>query len=80
VDSYVRTVDKKILTNFHSDEYINLIQRVTPANKHLHEDQLYRCSLKAFFYFVPKKAWIRSVNLHFGYKSKTEQEFSKIFL
>ncbi|KAL4436177.1 hypothetical protein ABPG74_018161 [Tetrahymena malaccensis] len=42
VNTYIRAVNEKILTNFHSDEYIELIQKVHPNNKHFYEDQLYR--------------------------------------
>jgi len=36
-------VNDNILTNFHSDEYVELIRQIHPSNKHLYEDQLYRC-------------------------------------
>jgi acetoin utilization deacetylase AcuC-like enzyme len=30
------------MTKFHSDDYIDLIKNVTPENKHIYSDQLYR--------------------------------------
>lgn len=42
VEAHMLEVNDKIFTNFHSDEYIDLIKVVHPNNKHLHEDQLYR--------------------------------------
>lgn len=35
------------MTKFHSDDYIELIKNVTPENKHIYGDQLYRCKLKS---------------------------------
>lgn len=37
-----------MLTRFHSEDYIELIKNVTPENKFLYEDQLYRCDLPIF--------------------------------
>jgi len=41
-------VNDGILTNFHSDEYVELIKNIHPTNKHLYEDQLYRCKRKEY--------------------------------
>ena len=35
-------VNDKVMTKFHSDEYIDLIKIISPSNKCQHEDQLYR--------------------------------------
>ena len=37
------------MTKFHSDDYIDLIKNVTPENKHLYSDQLYRCNFKKYY-------------------------------
>lgn len=41
-NGYFRESVEQILTRFHSDDYIDLIKHVTPENKQLFDDQLYR--------------------------------------
>lgn len=38
--------DEKTLTTFHSDEYVEVISKVTPENRASFEDQLYRFNFK----------------------------------
>lgn len=38
VEANMLEVSEKIFTNFHSDEYIDLIKVLHPNNKHHHED------------------------------------------
>ena len=39
--TFVRS-NRLIHDKFHSDDYIDLIKNVTPENKHIYSDQLYR--------------------------------------
>ena len=38
VAEHLFEINEKIFTNFHSDEYIDLIKTITPQNKHKYED------------------------------------------
>eukprot|EP00825_Cyclidium_porcatum_P024013 TRINITY_DN26573_c0_g1_i1.p1 TRINITY_DN26573_c0_g1~~TRINITY_DN26573_c0_g1_i1.p1 ORF type:complete len:444 (+),score=63.19 TRINITY_DN26573_c0_g1_i1:191-1522(+) len=42
VSQYMLQQNESIFTNFHSDEYIDILKVVTPSNKKQYEDQLYK--------------------------------------
>jgi histone deacetylase 1/2 len=51
-DTHLKDDIDQVMTKFHSDDYIELIKQVTPENKHLFGDQIYRCNYQKFIKYI----------------------------